>query len=79
MASANSWEMTHNDLGSGPLHMGTWFCAFSFDNVNGPRDSGVGGYRVKATVLRDHRQREGASLRPNYRRVDAAAGASPTW
>jgi len=36
MASANSWDVTHNDLGSGPLHMGAWFCAFSFENVNGP-------------------------------------------
>jgi hypothetical protein len=36
MASANAWGVTHNDLGSGPLNMGAWFCAFSFENVNGP-------------------------------------------
>jgi hypothetical protein len=36
MASANSSGVTHNDSGSGPLHMGAWFCAFSFENVNGP-------------------------------------------
>ncbi len=36
MGSGNLWGVTYNDAGSGPLHMGAWFCAFSFENVNGP-------------------------------------------
>jgi hypothetical protein len=36
MATANGWGVAHNDLGSGPLDMGAWFCAFSFENVKGP-------------------------------------------
>jgi hypothetical protein len=35
MGSANGWGVSYNDAGSGPLHMGAWFCAFSLENVNG--------------------------------------------
>ena len=36
MGSGNTWGVTYNDTGSGPLHMGTWFCTFTFQNVSSP-------------------------------------------
>jgi hypothetical protein len=40
-----------------------------------PGGRAVGCYRVAPAVPGDHRQREGAGVRPEYRRVDAAASA----
>ena len=37
----------------------------------------VGCYRVAPTVPRGHRQREGAGVRPDHRRVNAKARAAP--
>jgi hypothetical protein len=36
MTSGNSWGVTYNDAGSGPLHMGAWFCDWTFHNVIDP-------------------------------------------
>ena len=36
MTSANSWGVSYNDAGSGPLHMGAWFCDWTFHNVVHP-------------------------------------------
>jgi hypothetical protein len=33
---------------------------------------------LRPAIPRDHRQREGASMRPNYRRFDAAARTTPS-
>jgi hypothetical protein len=40
--SANAWGVTYNDAGSGPLHMGTALCAYSYDGMN---DSSTNGGR----------------------------------
>ena len=36
MTSANAWGVSYNDAGSGPLHMGAWFCVWTFHNVVHP-------------------------------------------
>jgi hypothetical protein len=36
MGSGNLWGVTYNDAGSGPLHMGAWFCTYTFQTVNSP-------------------------------------------
>ncbi len=40
MTSGNSWGVTYNDAGSGPLHMGVWFCTYAFENVSSPAQNG---------------------------------------
>lgn len=42
MGSGNLWGVTSNDSGSGPLHMGAWFCTYTFQTVNSPtQDEGA--------------------------------------
>jgi hypothetical protein len=36
MGNGNGWGVTFNDAGSGPLHMGAWMCAWTFQNVSSP-------------------------------------------
>lgn len=40
MGSGNLWGVTYNDAGSGPLHMGAWFCTYTYQNVNSPVQNG---------------------------------------
>jgi hypothetical protein len=40
MGSGNGWGVTRNDAGSGPLHMGAWFCAFTYQTVTSPWQDG---------------------------------------
>jgi hypothetical protein len=36
LGSGNLWGVTYNDEGSGPLHMGAWFCTYTFQTVSSP-------------------------------------------
>jgi hypothetical protein len=36
MGSGTLWGVTYNDAGSGPLHLGAWFCTYTFQTVNSP-------------------------------------------
>ncbi len=40
MVSGNGWGVTYNDAGSGPLHMGAWFCTWTADDVSGSFTNG---------------------------------------
>jgi hypothetical protein len=40
MVSGNLWGVTYNDAGSGPLHVGAWFCTYAFENVSSPAQNG---------------------------------------
>jgi hypothetical protein len=40
MGSGNLWGVTYNDGGSGPLHMGAWYCTYTFQTVNNPQQIG---------------------------------------
>jgi hypothetical protein len=40
MASGSGWGVTYNDAGSGPLHMGAWFCTWTFQDVSTPMQVG---------------------------------------
>jgi hypothetical protein len=35
MGTGSNWGINYNEAGSGPLHMGTGFCTFAFNNING--------------------------------------------
>ena len=42
MGSGNSWAVTYNDAGSGPLHMGSALCVYTLDDRSG--SFAFGGY-----------------------------------
>jgi hypothetical protein len=42
MGSGSNWGITYNETGSGPLHMGTAFCTFVFNDVNGAHAADAG-------------------------------------
>jgi hypothetical protein len=52
MGSGNLWGVTYNDAGSGPLHMGAWFCTYTFQTVNSPAPEEGAQSVVKIEVRR---------------------------
>ena len=42
MGSGSNLGITYNETGSGPLHMGTAFCTFVFNDVNGAHAADAG-------------------------------------
>jgi hypothetical protein len=40
IGSGSLWGVTYNDAGSGPLHVGAWFCTYAFQNVSSPQQIG---------------------------------------